>query len=381
MSVGAAPSASSRPAPVPARRRRAHPDARHPPAARPGLHLAPRALDRRSCRSPAGPASAALTTAKCGRPAELRQTRSTNYPPFWPAVRHNVIWLVVFIVIATPLGHALRRAARPRAPGTRVYQSLIFLPVMLSLALIGIIWELIYSPNYGLINTLIGRTRADEPDRLARQSEAQPVGGAGRGAAGGRPAYVMVLYLAGLKAVDPTLQRGRDRRRRQRLADVLAGHLPGDAPDQHRHRRRHGHRVAARVRPRLHHQRRAPTAWSCCPRWSRRTSSARLSRIGFGSALGVVLLVISLVPILFFLYNQFRSEEKSMTVAHRALGAGPQNRSHKKPRMSAGRLAAYSLHDRRDVLWLTPIAVRALHGAAALQRDARSTATCRCRTT
>ena len=28
---------------------------------------------------------------------------------------------------------------------------------MLSLALIGIIWELIYSPNYGLINTVIGR--------------------------------------------------------------------------------------------------------------------------------------------------------------------------------------------------------------------------------
>src|SRR3954465_5643087 len=28
----------------------------------------------------------------------------TNYPDFWPAVRHNVICLIVFMVIATPLG-------------------------------------------------------------------------------------------------------------------------------------------------------------------------------------------------------------------------------------------------------------------------------------
>ena len=28
----------------------------------------------------------------------------TNYPDFWPAVRHNVLWLIVFMVIATPLG-------------------------------------------------------------------------------------------------------------------------------------------------------------------------------------------------------------------------------------------------------------------------------------
>jgi len=29
---------------------------------------------------------------------------ATNYPPFWPAVRHNILWLVVFLVIASPLG-------------------------------------------------------------------------------------------------------------------------------------------------------------------------------------------------------------------------------------------------------------------------------------
>jgi len=34
------------------------------------------------------------------------------------------------------------------------------------------------------------------------------------------------------------------------------------------------------------------------------------ARIGFGSALGVVLLVISIVPISVFLYQSFRREEQ-----------------------------------------------------------------------
>ncbi|MDX6258298.1 MAG: multiple sugar transport system permease protein, partial [Frankiales bacterium] len=78
-------------------------------------------------------------------------------PAFWPAVRHNVIWLLVFFFIATPLGMLLAVILDRNIRGSRVYQSLLFLPVMLSLALIGIIWEFMYSQNYGLINTVIGR--------------------------------------------------------------------------------------------------------------------------------------------------------------------------------------------------------------------------------
>ncbi len=73
-------------------------------------------------------------------------------------MRHNLNWLLVFMVIATPLGMLFAVLIDRNIWGSRVYQSLLFLPVMLSLALIGIIWQLIYSPNYGLINTVLGRT-------------------------------------------------------------------------------------------------------------------------------------------------------------------------------------------------------------------------------
>jgi len=45
----------------------------------------------------------------------------------------------------------------------RTHQSILFLPVMLSLALVGIIWEFMYSQNYGLINTVIGATANATP--------------------------------------------------------------------------------------------------------------------------------------------------------------------------------------------------------------------------
>ena len=81
------------------------------------------------------------------------------YPPFWPAVEHNVIWLLVFTFLAAPVGMLFAVIIDSGIRGSRIYQTVLFLPVMLSLALIGIIWELMYSPNYGLINTVIGHNR------------------------------------------------------------------------------------------------------------------------------------------------------------------------------------------------------------------------------
>ena len=37
-----------------------------------------------------------------------------------------------------------------RIRGTRIYQSILYMPVVLSLAIIGFIWQLVYSPHQGL---------------------------------------------------------------------------------------------------------------------------------------------------------------------------------------------------------------------------------------
>src|SRR3954469_15599823 len=130
---------------------------------------------------------------------------ATIYPPFWPAVEHNLIWLGFLTFVATPFGLLLAYQLDKNIRGTRIYQSIFFLPVVLSLAIIGFIWQLIYSPTQGLINNLIGN--ADTNHVIDWLGNPKLNLWAILVAVGWRHAgYIMVLYLAGLKAIDPSLR-------------------------------------------------------------------------------------------------------------------------------------------------------------------------------
>ena len=61
--------------------------------------------------------------------------------------------------VATPFGMFLAYLLDKEIRGTRIYQSVFYLPVVLSLAIIGFIWELIYSPTQGLVNSLFADPR------------------------------------------------------------------------------------------------------------------------------------------------------------------------------------------------------------------------------
>ncbi len=121
------------------------------------------------------------------------------YPPFWPALRHNVIWLLALFVV-TALGVLLAVILDRELRGGRFYQTAFFLPTVLSLALIGFIWQLIYSADQGLINGLTGSS-IDWYGDPQYNLWAVIVASAWR-----HTGYIMLLYLAGLKGFDPTLR-------------------------------------------------------------------------------------------------------------------------------------------------------------------------------
>jgi multiple sugar transport system permease protein len=125
---------------------------------------------------------------------------TSNYPPFWPAMQHNLIWLIVFFLGPTLLGIFLAALLDRELRGSKVYQSIFFLPVVLSLALVGFIWELIYSRDQGLLNNLFG-TDTDWFGDPSINLWAVLVATGWR-----QTGYIMLLYLAGLKSVDPALR-------------------------------------------------------------------------------------------------------------------------------------------------------------------------------
>ena len=125
---------------------------------------------------------------------------ATIYPPFWPAIQHNLIWLGVMFFIATPLGMFLAVLIDKGVRGTRFYQTSIYLPVVLSLALVGFIWQLIYSRDQGLLNAITGGS-TDWYGDPSVNLWAVLVAATWR-----HSGYIMLLYLAGLKGVDPSLR-------------------------------------------------------------------------------------------------------------------------------------------------------------------------------
>jgi len=136
----------------------------------------------------------------------------------YQALLNNVWVLALLFLVATPLGMLLAYLLDKNLRGTAVYQSLLYMPVVLSLAVVGFIWRsVMYSPRQGLLNTVLGRT--EEGNQISWLGNSDWVIGIGESyglsasflallvpVVWQHVGYIMVLYLAGLKSVDPSLR-------------------------------------------------------------------------------------------------------------------------------------------------------------------------------
>ncbi|MGW7367670.1 carbohydrate ABC transporter permease [Streptomyces sp. NPDC054841] len=127
----------------------------------------------------------------------------TGYPQFWPAVRHNLLWLAFLGLIATPFGLLLAVLIDRGVRFSRFYQSTLYMPVVLSLAVVGFIAQLVFSRDQGALNAVLGNT--DNPTDWLGDPDLN-IWMILLAAAWRHTGYVMILYLAGLKAVDPSLK-------------------------------------------------------------------------------------------------------------------------------------------------------------------------------
>lgn len=80
---------------------------------------------------------------------------------FWTGLRHNLVMLVVLPVVTLGLGllfASLLNVGRVR--GARFYQVVYFFPQVLSIAVIAVLWQFVYTPRSGLLNRLLGTDQA-----------------------------------------------------------------------------------------------------------------------------------------------------------------------------------------------------------------------------
>jgi len=140
----------------------------------------------------------------------------------FPALFNNfllIFWLTFCSVLGMGLAYLLDKNIR----GSRFYQSVYYFPVVLSLAVVGFIWKsTMFSRDTGLLNILwpgepidfvgdgtkifsVDLPFLDFPLGLSRNFAALMVAMAWR-----HIGYIMVMYLAGLKAVDQALREASE---------------------------------------------------------------------------------------------------------------------------------------------------------------------------
>jgi len=76
---------------------------------------------------------------------------------FWNALWNNIVLFAIHMLVQNPIG--LMLAALLSLPALRLsstYRTLIFVPTLLSVVIVGFVWELILSPLWGLAETLMG---------------------------------------------------------------------------------------------------------------------------------------------------------------------------------------------------------------------------------
>lgn len=125
-------------------------------------------------------------------------------PTFIQSFLNTVLFSLGMIVISLPIALLLAMLVDMGLKGTKIYRTVIFGPYVIPLVGSGLVWALMYNPNYGFINQLLSKFHMYTPNWLGSQGYAllavlimsvwQSLG------------YYMIIFLGGLQTVSESLK-------------------------------------------------------------------------------------------------------------------------------------------------------------------------------
>ena len=75
---------------------------------------------------------------------------------FYAALGHNVKYAIGTVVFKIVLSLGLALLLNGKFKGVTFFRTVIFIPVVMSFIVVGILWQWIFNPNFGLMNYLLG---------------------------------------------------------------------------------------------------------------------------------------------------------------------------------------------------------------------------------
>jgi len=114
---------------------------------------------------------------------------------------NNIKWFIFFIIIPVPVGLGFAMLLDMKLPGSKLFKTLVYLPMTLSFVVIGTMWSWIYEPQYGALNSFLDAIGLDflitpwlsDPEMVTFSLIFAAIWR--------QIPYIMVLFLAGLKNV------------------------------------------------------------------------------------------------------------------------------------------------------------------------------------
>jgi multiple sugar transport system permease protein len=132
-----------------------------------------------------------------------------NYRDLWHdddfrrALRNTVYYLVGYLPLVVAGGLALALLVNRGLRGVNLFRGLYFLPVVTSWVVVSLLWRWLLNPSDGIVNWLLGRVGIDGPGWWTDRNWAMP--SVILASAWKDLGFVMVILLAGLQSIDPTL--------------------------------------------------------------------------------------------------------------------------------------------------------------------------------
>ncbi len=128
-------------------------------------------------------------------------------PDFWISLENTAFMVFVGIPIYTVVDIAVAILLNARVPGQAVYRAIVFMPTLIPVVVLSILWQWLLNPQSGLVNGLLAAVHVNGPGWYASPEWAKPgfivmtlwtTGNA------------VVIYLAGLQDVDKSLYEAAD---------------------------------------------------------------------------------------------------------------------------------------------------------------------------
>lgn len=80
----------------------------------------------------------------------------SNYAPrFWGALKNNFVFFAVHMLVQNPIGLLLASLLAEKGRLRHFYRTVLFMPTVLSVVIIGFIWQLILNPLWGVSESLL----------------------------------------------------------------------------------------------------------------------------------------------------------------------------------------------------------------------------------